>query len=110
MTGGYDVPGAAALRGRVISGEASALATTERAFARADAVGAGRDRLNIVLWEDRERSRHDASAIDAGVAQGDLTGPMAGVPVAVKDNIATLQLPTTCGSLLVRRRTKGRII
>ena len=32
---------------------------------------------------------------------GESTGPLAGVPVAIKDNLATLDLPTSCGSRML---------
>ncbi len=64
------------------------------AWARADDVGAGRDGLNITLWEDRAHSRHEAETLNADRR----TGPLAGVPVMVKDNLTTLHLPTTCAS------------
>ncbi|MDQ6887689.1 MAG: Asp-tRNA(Asn)/Glu-tRNA(Gln) amidotransferase subunit GatA [Gemmatimonadota bacterium] len=72
----------------------------ERAFARMDAVGAGRDGLNIVLWSDRERTlkrlreERPERALEPG-------GPLASAAIAVKDNIATLDLPTTCGSRIL---------
>jgi aspartyl-tRNA(Asn)/glutamyl-tRNA(Gln) amidotransferase subunit A len=55
------------------------------AWAAFDAVRAGADGLNAFLAVDREASGRDA-------------GPLAGVPVAIKDNLVTRELPTTCGS------------
>jgi aspartyl-tRNA(Asn)/glutamyl-tRNA(Gln) amidotransferase subunit A len=53
-----------------------------------DAVQAGPDGLNAFLSTDR-------------TAVGNDNGPLAGVPVAVKDNLATLHMPTTCGSRIL---------
>jgi aspartyl-tRNA(Asn)/glutamyl-tRNA(Gln) amidotransferase subunit A len=53
-----------------------------------DAVQAGPEGLNAFLAIDR-------------TAAGQADGRLAGVPVAVKDNLATLQLPTTCGSKIL---------
>jgi aspartyl-tRNA(Asn)/glutamyl-tRNA(Gln) amidotransferase subunit A len=96
-----DVP-AAELRQRVASGEASARAVTDASFARAAAVGAGREGLNIFLAHDREWSRAQAEACDGVVnVERAPTGELLGVPVAIKDNLATLELPTTCGSRIL---------
>jgi aspartyl-tRNA(Asn)/glutamyl-tRNA(Gln) amidotransferase subunit A len=57
---------------------------------RAAAANAGRDGLNLILWENDDPT--------AGVASG---GPLVGVPVAIKDNIADLRMPTTCGSRIL---------
>jgi aspartyl-tRNA(Asn)/glutamyl-tRNA(Gln) amidotransferase subunit A len=66
------------------------------ALERADAVKAGRDGLNALLWRDDKASRK---------AAGDLTatrdGLLHGVPVVLKDNISTTDLPTTCGSRIL---------
>ncbi len=61
---------------------------------RADEVNAGREGLNIFAWRD------DADA--AAQADASPEGPLAALPVAVKDNIATRVLPTTCGSHILR--------
>jgi aspartyl-tRNA(Asn)/glutamyl-tRNA(Gln) amidotransferase subunit A len=66
------------------------------AFARAEAVGAGKAGLNIVLAEDRET----IGEAD-GHARAGRTGPLVGAPVAVKDNIATRVMPTSCGSRIL---------
>ncbi|HEY7878103.1 MAG TPA: Asp-tRNA(Asn)/Glu-tRNA(Gln) amidotransferase subunit GatA [Gemmatimonadaceae bacterium] len=67
------------------------------AFRRMDDVHAGADGLNCVLWSDRDLALGEARAVDARPDPG----PLAGMPVAVKDNIATLDLPTTCASRIL---------
>jgi aspartyl-tRNA(Asn)/glutamyl-tRNA(Gln) amidotransferase subunit A len=63
------------------------------AIARADSVNAGREGLNIFAWRD------DADALAQADSVGE--GPLNGTPVTVKDNLATLTLPTTCGSRIL---------
>ena len=91
---------AAAIRARVMSQSESALSFAKASLDRADAVGAGRDGLNILLHRDDSAAHAHARSIDDGVDRGD-TGLLAGVPVVVKDNIATLEMPTSCGSRIL---------
>ena len=42
-----------------------------------------------------------AAAVDAEIAAGTVRSPLAGVPVAIKDNIATSDMPTTCASRIL---------
>ena len=70
------------------------------AFERANVVHAGSEGLNAILWSDPEAAHNEAAKVDRRLANGE-AGPLAGVPVVVKDNIATIGSPTTCGSRIL---------
>src|SRR5207244_6031213 len=56
------------------------------------------DRLNAAL-AITPRALEEADQLDRERAQGTLRGPLHGIPVALKDNIHTTQMPTTGGAL-----------
>jgi aspartyl-tRNA(Asn)/glutamyl-tRNA(Gln) amidotransferase subunit A len=54
--------------------------------------------FNLVMADE---ARAMARAVDAAVAAGEDPGPLAGVPVALKDNLCTRGVPTTCSSRIL---------
>lgn len=56
-------------------------------------------RAFITLCENR--AMEEARRLDDRLAAGEAVGPLAGVPVAIKDNMALRDVPTTCGSKIL---------
>jgi aspartyl-tRNA(Asn)/glutamyl-tRNA(Gln) amidotransferase subunit A len=89
---------AAAIAAGVRSGELRAADVVERYLSTIEAREPEIHAFNLVLADE---ARAAAAAIDARVAAGDDPGPLAGVPVALKDNLCTRGVPTTCSSRIL---------
>lgn len=82
----------------VAAGRVSARSQVESSL---DAIAARNDELNVFLHVDAAAARDLADAIDARIAAGESVGPLAGVPIAIKDNLCQTGVPTTCSSRIL---------
>ncbi|MEV0537005.1 Asp-tRNA(Asn)/Glu-tRNA(Gln) amidotransferase subunit GatA [Kitasatospora sp. NPDC050463] len=82
----------------IAKGEVSAV---EVAQAHLDRIGAVDKKVNAFLHVDTEGALSAAKAVDDKRAKGEELGPLAGVPLALKDVFTTKGVPTTCGSKIL---------
>ncbi len=93
-----ETPDATALRDAIAQGATSAEAVTAAALRRIDAANPGLNAFHEVF---RDEALEAARRIDGTLKAGGRAGPLAGVTVAVKDNIATRLGRTTCSSRIL---------
>lgn len=91
-----DLKDALKIRNAVNAGELSAQDVARAALNRIEKVDS---RLGIFLTVEPEKVLARAAEVDRSVKQRPF--PLAGVPIAVKDNICTRNLRTTCGSRIL---------
>ena len=83
---------------RVKSGELKVTEIVESTF---DRVSKTEDRLNCYVTILREEALKSARLLDESASKGKVHGRLFGVPVAVKDNICTKGVRTTCSSRIL---------
>lgn len=88
------------IRSGLLAKEFSAEELTKQTLAFAEAEN---PKTNAYLTFSPERALAAAKAVDHTIARGEVPGPLAGVPIAVKDVIVTKGLRTTCASKLLER-------
>ncbi|MBI2923844.1 MAG: Asp-tRNA(Asn)/Glu-tRNA(Gln) amidotransferase subunit GatA [Planctomycetes bacterium] len=90
---------ASGIRDGVASGAFSAAEVAEAHLARIRDVDG---RVKAFLHVDEAGARNAAAAVDAKRRAGEPLGPLAGVPLAVKDNMCQRGIPTTAGSRILK--------
>lgn len=66
-----------------------------------DEIAAGEDTYHCYVTVEREKALKQAEEVQKKIEAGELTGPLAGVPFAIKDNMCTEGTLTTCSSKIL---------
>jgi aspartyl-tRNA(Asn)/glutamyl-tRNA(Gln) amidotransferase subunit A len=90
---------ALALRDAIARGDASAFEAAEQTL---DAIRQKEEAVGAYISSDANEALSRAESIDRRLQNGDSVGPLAGVPIAVKDNFCTAIGKTTCGSKMLQ--------
>ena len=88
---------AAELSGKLAAGEVSSVEVTQAHLDRIAAVDGG---VHAFLHLN-EKALETAASVDAKRKAGEKLGPLAGVPIAIKDVLCTLGMPSTAGSRIL---------
>jgi aspartyl-tRNA(Asn)/glutamyl-tRNA(Gln) amidotransferase subunit A len=91
---------ALAIRDAVASGRLRAADVAEESLRR---IAAADPKVRAFLTVTPDVAREQARVVDAKVARGEPPGALAGVPVALKDNLCTVDARTTCASGMLER-------
>jgi len=66
-----------------------------------DSAEAGNTKINAYITICREKAIEQAEEVQKKIDSGELDSPLAGVPIAIKDNICTKGVKTTCASRIL---------
>lgn len=99
MSEDFATPSAAQIAAAVKAGDRTAASIVEDALAAIEQREGELHAYNLVM---SDRARSAAAAIDSAVEAGRDPGPLAGVPVALKDNMCTKGVATTCSSKILQ--------
>lgn len=80
------------------AGETTSVELTRACLDRIDALN---PTINAFLYVDREGALATAADVDARRSAGESLHRLAGIPIAIKDNIVTRGIPTTCASKIL---------
>lgn len=83
---------------KIQSGEVKVIDAVNEALAQ---IEAKEEKINSFVTVDKEGAIKRAEEVQKLIDEGKLTGPLAGVPVAIKDNMCTKGLLTTCSSKIL---------
>lgn len=81
--------------------KAKEVSVVEATQAALDAIAAKEDTVNSFVTVDAKKALERAKEVQKGIDDGTFTSPLAGVPVAIKDNMCTEGMLTTCSSKIL---------
>ena len=94
----YQLP-AHKLHEKLVAGEVSAVEITESIYDRIEEV---ENDVQAYLNLTKEQAIEQAKKVDQRLAAGEEINPLAGIPVALKDNLSTEGIETTCASQILK--------